>query len=172
MARQLTRIQQSSWHAAHCELCGGKIAQEKVDSYGAIRTLPNQEQLEDEVPALEDGRLGRIRVGSVVSSRIRSLGTLPGLYLFHRRCCAIVRHVADCDNPNVSLLTLSSVLAPSTPVDDSYSQPLSKLDGDILATIFNRPPSEQPDDGAPSQCSKFRELLYNTPPELFSLILP
>ena len=175
MAQRLARFQQSCWHAAHCKLCGGKIAQERVNSYGAIRTLPNQEQLEDEVPALDDGRLGRIRVGTVVSlSRIRSLGTLPGLYLFHRRCCAIIRHVADCDKPKVSLLTLASVLAPTTPVDDSCSEPLSKLDGDTLAMIFNRPSSHQPDNGALSQCSdfrEFRELLHNTPPELLSLIV-
>lgn len=171
MAKWLTRIPQSSWHAANCKLCGGKIAQEKVDSYGAIRTLPGQEQLEDEVPALEDSRLGRIRIGTFVSlSRIRSLGTLPGLYLFHRICYAIVRHVANCDKPNVSLLTLVSVLAPTTPVNDPDSEPLSKLDGDTLATIFNRPPS-QLDNDAPSQCSDFRELLFNIPPELLSLIM-
>ncbi|KAF1352967.1 hypothetical protein EJ07DRAFT_158967 [Lizonia empirigonia] len=172
MARRLTQIQQSSWHAANCKLCGGKIAQEKVGSYRAIRTLPDQEQLEDEVPALEDSRLGRIRIGTFMSlSRIRSLGTLPGLYLFHRRCYAIIRHVADCDRPKVSLLTLVSVLAPTTPIDESDVEPLSKLDGDTLATIFNRLPSIQPDNGVPSQFSGFRELLHNTPPELLSIIL-
>jgi hypothetical protein len=113
------------------------VAEDEVESYGAIRTLPNQKCLEEEVPILEDIRVRRIRVGTFTSSFVRSYGTFPGLYLFHRRCYAMIRHAASCEEARVSLLTLVSILASTTPVDDARFEPLSDLDGDTLAASFN-----------------------------------
>ncbi|KAI1533291.1 hypothetical protein PtrSN002B_010388 [Pyrenophora tritici-repentis] len=169
MTRQVSRIQQGSWHAADCKLCGGKVAEDKVEFYGAIRTLPNQDCLEEETPILEDIRVRRIRVGTLTSSFVRFYRTFPGLYLFHRRCYAMIRHAAKCEEPKVSLLTLVSILAPTTPVDEARFEPLSNLDGDSLATTFNL--TIQPEGRLSSPSSAFRELLHSTPPEILLLIL-
>jgi hypothetical protein len=169
MAQQISPLRQGSWHAADCKLCGGKVAQENVQSYRAIRTLPNQDCLAETAPILEESRVGLIRIGTLSSSCIRLYGTLPGLYLFHRRCYAIIRHAASCEGPKVSLLTLVSILAPTISVNDSKMEPLSNLDGDTLATIFNSHSTIEPED-CPSSPT-FKELLYNTPAELLSLIL-
>jgi hypothetical protein len=201
MAQQLSRIQQGSWHTADCRLCGGMVAEDEVKSYGAIRTLPNQDCLEEEAPIVEDIRVKRIRVGTLTSSFVRFYRTFPGLYLFHRRCYAMIRHAANCEEPRVSLLALVSILAPTTPVDDVESEPLSTLDGDTLATTFNL--TIQPECRPSSPLSAFnptihlkdrsffpwsafrdllalialrdllafRKLLYSTPPEILLLIL-
>jgi hypothetical protein len=175
MAQQLSRIQQGRWHTADCRLCGGKVAEDEVKSYGAIRTLPNQDCLEEEVPILEDSRVRRICVGTLTSSSVRFYRTFPGLYLFHRRCYAMIRHAANCKEPRVSLLALVSILAPTTPVDNVEFEPLSTLDGDTLATTFN--PTIHPENrsffpwSALRDMLAFRELLYSTPPEILLLIL-
>lgn len=171
MARQLSRIRQGNWHSADCKLCGGKIEQDKVETYRAIRTLPNQECLEDEVPILEEVRVGRIRIGTIRSSRVRFLGTLPRLYLFHRRCYAMIRHAAGCEKSKVSALTLVSILASTAPVDNSNFEPLSNLDGNTFTTIFNSRPTIQSDTPPPSPLSTFRERLYDSPSEVVSLVL-
>jgi hypothetical protein len=169
MARPLSRIKQGSWHAADCKLCGGKVAEDEVESYGAIRTLPNQEPLEEKTAILEDIRVRRIRFGTFTSSFVRFYRTFPGLYLFHRRCYAMIRHAASCEEPKVSLLTLVSILAPTTPVDDARFEPLTNLDGDILATTFNL--TIQPEDRLSSSPSAFGELLHNAPSEILLHIL-
>jgi len=186
MARQFSRIQQGSWHTTDCRLCGGKVAEDEVESYGAIRTLPNQECLDEEVPILEDIRVRRICVGTLTSLSVRFYRTFPGLYLFHRRCYVMIRHAANCEEPRVSLLALVSILAPTTPVDDVKFEPLSTLDRDTFYTVFNltiqpegRPspplsafnPTVHPEDLSFFPWSVLRELLYSTPPEILLLIL-
>ncbi|KAF2199832.1 hypothetical protein GQ43DRAFT_433050 [Delitschia confertaspora ATCC 74209] len=170
MARQLSRIEQGFGHTYDCKLCGGKVEQDNVKSYQAIRTLPKQKSLEHEIPNLENTRTGLIRIGTFSSSRVHSIGKLPGLYLVHRRCAQMIRHAAGCTKPRVSLLTLISILSPTAPVDSSNFKPLSNLDGDLFATIFDPCPTiitQQIGNDV-----SFRKLLHNLPPELLSLILP
>lgn len=142
-------------------LCGGEIDKERTESYRAVRTLPGQESLENLDPVLENGW---IRVGSLLSSRSRFLGSLPGLYLLHRICIKIIRTAAGIEQPTVSLLTLISLLIPTAPASTSV-HPLSNLDGDALATIFNSP------GAMASPSSLLATRLNNLPPEIMSIIL-
>jgi hypothetical protein len=165
MARQLSPLKQGSWHCRHCKLCGGIIDKERVERYRAVRTLPYQECLKQETPLFEDGC---IRVGSISSTFIKKLGSLPGLYLVHRGCIRIIRHAAGLYKPTASLLTLISILRPTAPVSTSDFEPLSDLDGDILATIFSPNPITQPHNHV--ALSPLQGMLHTTPPEILSLI--
>jgi hypothetical protein len=99
---------------------------------------------------------------SFTASCIRSLGTLPRLYLVHSLRIRIIREATSCNQQKVSLLALTSILAPTNPVDTANSHPLSALDGDILMTIG---------PALPRNPSALQKLLHNLPPELLSQIL-
>ncbi|KAF2744339.1 hypothetical protein M011DRAFT_528426 [Sporormia fimetaria CBS 119925] len=143
-------------------LCGGGIDKESVKTYRALRTLPNQECLMHHDPVFEDGW---IQVGSVRSSRFRCIGSLPGLYLIHRCCIKMIRIAAGIDQPTVSLLALVSILGPTAPTHTPVKR-LTKLDGDILSTIFDpHRPSLQ------SRPSPLQERLNKVAPEILSMIL-
>lgn len=158
-------------------------AEANVESYRAVRTLPGQESVENLKPTLEEAAARRIHVRAVSVPRIRHVGTLPGLFLLHRRCIKIIRY-AGSRKSKTSLLALATILTPTGPVDTANLHPLSDLDGDVLAAIF-RPPSSLRNllyhlqsywkqvaaiFGLSSPPS-LPQLLHDLPPELLSQIL-
>ncbi|KAF1360967.1 hypothetical protein EJ07DRAFT_154347 [Lizonia empirigonia] len=172
-ATGLPRIRQGIWYDAECKLCGGPVECRNVHSYRAIRALLGEESLEDTVPVLEDPNARRIIIGSFRASCIRSIGSLPGVYLTHLRCIRILRKAANCNKQEISILKLISILSPMCSVDKTRFQPLSDLDEIFLTRIFSPQSlnSRHPQLQIPRLCPTLQDLLYNLPPELLSQIL-
>ncbi|KAF1357153.1 hypothetical protein EJ07DRAFT_157778 [Lizonia empirigonia] len=172
-ATGLPRIRQGIWYDAECKLCGGPVECRNVHSYRAIRALPGEESLEDTVPVLEDSNARRIIIGSFRASCIRSIGSLPGVYLTHLRCIRILRKAANCNKQEISILKLISILSPMCSVDKTRFQPLSDLDEIFLTRIFSPQSlnSRHPQLQIPRLRPTLQDLLYNLPPELLSQIL-